>query len=133
LSELPVVELRTEYTRNAVKQYLSRITDENPVYIETLPDTATAYTVLPDINGNDAVLIKFVIPTMSPPSNKAGWQMLRDLRHRRPDVYSLPGKLRTQTCANAANRLHWSACDARADPSLTKTPEAPPITEELLI
>jgi sensor domain CHASE-containing protein len=51
--------LRTDYTRDALRQYLSRITPENPIYIESNPRTSTAYTVLPDINGKDAILMKF--------------------------------------------------------------------------
>jgi sensor domain CHASE-containing protein len=53
--------LRTDYTKNALGKYLSKITDENRVYIESSFKTTTAYTVLPDIDGKDAVLIKFVM------------------------------------------------------------------------
>lgn len=53
--------LQSDYTRGALTKYLSRISAENPIHIEYKIDTITAYTVLPDINGNDAVLIKFVV------------------------------------------------------------------------
>jgi sensor domain CHASE-containing protein len=64
--------LRTDYTRDAMQQYLSRITPENPIYIESNPHTATVYTVLPDINGKDAFLIKFVMAN-DIASFKQGW------------------------------------------------------------
>ncbi len=53
--------LRSEYTRKALQKQLSQITQVNPVYIETNPVNATAFTVLADIEGKDAVLIKFVM------------------------------------------------------------------------
>jgi sensor domain CHASE-containing protein len=53
--------LHSDYTRQAMHKCLSQITPDSPVYIEFELNTAAAYTVLQDINKNDAVLVKFLM------------------------------------------------------------------------
>jgi sensor domain CHASE-containing protein len=53
--------LHSEYTKQAVKEYVSRITGEDPVFIELGSDTLTAYTILPGLRKENAILLKFVL------------------------------------------------------------------------
>jgi sensor domain CHASE-containing protein len=128
--------LRTEYTKNAMQQYLARITDENPVYVETTPDTATAYTVLPDIDGNDAILIKFVMAN-DVASFKQGW-LARCL-----GIYAIEGLIFIVYLAAFANK-HCTKCRAQIIQdeqftaqtqyvSIQQIPETQRSEEELLI
>jgi sensor domain CHASE-containing protein len=94
--------LRTDYTRNALQQYLTRITNENPIYIETTPDIATAYTVLPDIEGKAAILIKFVTAN-DVASFKKGWMA------KCGGIYALEGLIFIAYLTAFANK-HCSKC-----------------------
>jgi sensor domain CHASE-containing protein len=97
--------LRTEYTRNAMQHYLSRITAEIPVYIEADSETAAAYTILPDIDGKDAILIKFVT-TNDVASFKQGW-MAKCL-----GIYVIEGLIFIIYLAAFANK-HCTKCRAQ--------------------
>jgi adenylate cyclase len=97
--------LRTEYTRNALQQYLSRITKDKPIYVETTLNTATAYTILPDIDGKDAILIKFVM-TNDVASFKQGWLVKCSI------VYGIEGLIFIVYLAAFANK-HCSKCQAQ--------------------
>jgi sensor domain CHASE-containing protein len=128
--------LRSDYTRNALKQYLSQISKENPVYLETTPDIATAYTILPDIEGNNAILIKFVTAN-DVASFKKGWLA------KCSAIYALEGLIFIVYLTAFANK-HCSSCrnqitqdaqfDARTEYiSVEKIAETQPSKDELLI
>jgi sensor domain CHASE-containing protein len=53
--------LRTEYTRSAVENYLSKITPQEPILLESEGGAIAAYAVLRDIDKKDAILIKFLL------------------------------------------------------------------------
>lgn len=128
--------LRTEYTRNALRHYLSQITNENPIYAQTTPNTATAYTILPDIYGKDAILIKFVTAN-DVASFKKGWLA------KCTGIYAIEGLIFIACLAAFANK-HCTKCrkqitqNAQSAPtieciSFKQVTKPQPSTEELLI
>lgn len=128
--------LRTDYTKDALRQYLSRITPQNPIYIESNPNTITAYTVLPDISGKDAILMKFTTAN-DVAFFKQGWLV------KCSAVYALEGLIfiaylaafANTHCINCRDQMRQKALSA-AEPefvSRKQTTKTPHPTEELLI
>lgn len=64
--------LDSAFTRDAVTDYLSMITHENPIHVEINPKQAAVYTTLKDIHGTDAMLMKLVLKN-DIASFKEGW------------------------------------------------------------
>jgi adenylate cyclase len=54
--------LKHDYTHLAIGGFLSQITPVNPIFLEYDENTVAAYTILQDIDGSDAILIKSTMP-----------------------------------------------------------------------
>jgi sensor domain CHASE-containing protein len=53
--------LRTDYTKETMGEYISLITEQNPVFIEFEDDAVAAYMALPGIQIKKAILLKFLL------------------------------------------------------------------------
>ena len=112
--------LSSEYTREAMQQYLSRITDENPVYVETTQAASVAYTILPDINGKATILIKFVMPN-DIATFKKGWLF------RCAAIYGIEGLVFIAYLAAFANK-HCIRCQSQTQRDILETAVAESIS-----